>query len=563
MDTSRFHRDQRGMDSVWMAGKNTGCAARTGGTSREFGDRCAGRAGDSWCRWRPDQAAAYSAFFQALPAPPAARDETLEITRHAVPLLEATTQYGDTHTEASRIEPRSLASGPGDRVVHKKSFDVRERGVVGFDRRGACHFSSREERLRPPSGFNREVTQMASIRMVESLRCSSRACRPTVLTLPTPPCGCVSAGAAIVLSAAMLLVPAAVAAGPAAARPASGVPTDAGWHDVTSWGVEGRGWSEQERQRWFDRFPAKAQGKVTDAVWNLSRDSAGMMARFKTDAREIYARYTLSKKQLAMPHMPATGVSGLDLYARDERGTWRWVMVTKPTTVTMEAVVIGGLAAGMREYALYLPLYNGVESLAIGVPAGAAFEGLPPRADKPIVFYGTSITHGACASRPGMVHTAILGRRFDRPVLNLGFSGNGKMDTAVGSLLTEVDAAVYVVDCLPNMGAAEVTAKCGPLVKQLREARPNAPIVLVEDRRNTNSWILPDRDKHHTANHAALRSAYEQLVKDGVSGLFYIEGDHLYGDDTEGATDASHASDLGFMRQADIFEPILRQALTP
>jgi len=355
--------------------------------------------------------------------------------------------------------------------------------------------------------------------------------------------------------------PAAPTATPAAAKAAPAIPAEAQWHDVTTWGVEGRGWGDQERKRWFDRLPAKAEGRVTDAVWNLSRDSAGMVARFKTDAHAIYARYTVSKKQLASPHMPATGVSGLDLYARDDSGKWRWVMVTKPTEPTVEAVVISGLAPGTREYAAYLPLYNGVESLEIGVPAGATFEGLPPRADKPIVFYGTSITHGASASRPGMVHTAILGRRFDRPVLNLGFSGNGKMDAAVGSLLTEIDAAVYVIDCLPNMGPADVTAKCGPLVKQLRDAHPTTPIVLVEDRRNTNSWILPDRDKHHDANHAALKAAYEQLVKEGVKGLSYIEGDHLYGDDAEGATDASHASDLGFMRQADIFEPVLRTAI--
>ena len=350
---------------------------------------------------------------------------------------------------------------------------------------------------------------------------------------------------------------------PTAAKPAPAIPADAQWHDVTTWGVEGRGWVDQERRRWFDRLPAKAEGRVTDAVWRLSHDSAGMVARLKTDAPAIYARYTVSKKQIGMPHMPATGVSGLDLYARDDAGAWRWVMVTKPTEQTVEAVVISGLAPGMREYAAYLPLYNGVESLEIGVPAGATFEALPPRTEKPIVFYGTSITHGASASRPGMVHTAILGRRFDRPVLNLGFSGNGKMDAAVGSLLTEIDAAVYVIDCLPNMGPADVTAKCGPLVRQLREARPTTPIVLVEDRRNTNSWILPDRDKHHDANHAALKAAYEQLVKEGVKGLFYIDGDHLYGDDAEGATDASHASDLGFMRQADIFEPILRAALAP
>lgn len=343
--------------------------------------------------------------------------------------------------------------------------------------------------------------------------------------------------------------------------PAGGIPADAAWHDVTKWGVEGRGWGDQERKRWFDRLPAKAEGKVTPAVWSLSRDSAGMMVRFKTDAKAIYTRYTLAKTNLAMPHMPATGVSGLDLYARDAQGKWKWVQVTRPSSPKVETTLISDLAPGEREYAAYLPLYNGIESLEIGVPAGAQFAGLAPRAEKPIVFYGTSITHGACASRPGMVHTAILGRRFDRPVINVGFSGNGRMDAAVGELLTEVDAAVYVIDCLPNMQPADVTAKCVPLVKQLRAARPNTPIVLVEDRRFTNDWITPNKKKFHDDNHAALRAAYEQLKKEGVTQLSYIPGDALYGTDTEGATDASHANDLGFMRQADIFEPVIRAAL--
>ena len=348
---------------------------------------------------------------------------------------------------------------------------------------------------------------------------------------------------------------------PAAAPKVAPIPADTAWHDDTKWGVEGRGWGQEERKRWFDRLPAKAEGKVTPAVWNLSRDSAGMMVRFKTDATAIFARYKLSKANLALTAMPATGVSGLDLYARDEKGHWRWVMVTKPDKQNVEQLIMGGLTPGLREYCAYLPLYNGVESLEIGVAKGAAFEGLAPRSEKPIIFYGTSITHGADASRPGMVHTAILGRRLEMPVMNVGFSGNGKMDAAVGELLCEQDASVYVIDCLPNMGPAEVTAKCEPLVRQLRAAKPGTPIVLVEDRRNTNSWITPARDKFHTDNHAALKAAYDRLKSAGVDRLYYIGGDHLYGDDADGATDGSHASDLGFMRQADIFEPVLREAI--
>lgn len=333
------------------------------------------------------------------------------------------------------------------------------------------------------------------------------------------------------------------------------------WHDVKQWGLEGREWVDQERVSYFDRLPAGAEKTVTPSVWKLSRDSAGMMVRFKTDATALHVHYKLTKSAIAMPHMPATGVSGVDFYARDDSGKWRWVMVSKPATQEVRVEVIKGLAPGMREYAAYLPLYNGVESLEIGVPKGALVEGLAPR-PKPVVFYGTSITHGACASRPGMVHSAILGRRLDRPVLNLGFSGNGRMDSAVGEFLCKLDAAVYVIDCLPNMGPADVTAKCVPLVKQLRSARPSTPIVLVEDRRFTNDWITPAKKKFHDENHAALKAAWDSLQKLGVPNLYYIEGDALYGTDTEGATDASHANDLGFMRQADVFEPVLRKALS-
>jgi hypothetical protein len=332
------------------------------------------------------------------------------------------------------------------------------------------------------------------------------------------------------------------------------------WQDVTKWGVEGREFADMERYRYFDRLPKAVEGKVTPAVWSLSRDSAGMMVRFKSDATAIHARYKLLKPTIGMPHMPATGVSGVDLYARDAGGKWKWVQVTKPAAQMVSAQIISDLAPGEREYAAYLPLYNGVDSLEIGVPKGAKFEGLTPR-EKPLVFYGTSITHGACASRPGMVHTAILGRRFDMPVVNLGFSGNGKMDAAVGDLLVRIDAAAFVIDCLPNMNAALVREKCVPLVKQLRAAKPETPIVLVEDRRFTNSWITPNKVKFHDDNHAALRESYESLRKEGVKNLHYIEGDKLLGDDTEGATDASHPNDLGFMRQADVMEPVLRAAL--
>jgi hypothetical protein len=95
----------------------------------------------------------------------------------------------------------------------------------------------------------------------------------------------------------------------------------------------------------------------------------------------------------------------------------------------------------------------------------------------------------------------------------------------------------------------------------LRSARPETPIILVEDRRNTNSWILKSRDSFHTANHAALKNAYDSLIKSGVKNLYYINGDNLLGDDNDGTVDASHPTDLGFYRQALEMEPVIKKAL--
>jgi len=332
--------------------------------------------------------------------------------------------------------------------------------------------------------------------------------------------------------------------------------------DARALGLEGQGWQEADLAAPFDRFPKKAEGSVPGSVWNLSRHSAGIAVRFVADAPAIHLRWTLTSATLAMKHMPATGVSGLDLYARDGRGKWRWVACAAPNAEGVEqTATIDGLAPGNREWLLFLPLYNGVAALEIGVPQGAVLERAPDVHAKPIVFYGTSITHGACASRPGMCHPAILRRRFDQPVVNLGFSGSGRMEPEVGALVAEIDAAAYVVDCCPNLSPEETAARTPPLVRQLRAARPHVPILLVEDRRYTDGWIRPGHAARNDGNHAALRAAFDTLVAEGVPGLSYLGGDDLLGDDAEGAVDSSHPTDLGFQRQAALFEAALRPLL--
>lgn len=332
------------------------------------------------------------------------------------------------------------------------------------------------------------------------------------------------------------------------------------WYDIRQLGVEGQGWTDTKAP--YDRLPAKAEGVVRDAVWNLSRDSAGECVRFMTDAPRIEARWTLTSERLAMPHMPATGVSGLDLYARDDSGRWRWLACAQPKAVgkNQATVVATGIKPGQREYLLYLPLYNGVTSVEIGVPAAHTLADAPdyaPERARPIVFYGTSITHGACASRPGMVHTAILQRRYQRPVINLGFSGNGRMETEVTALLTELDAEMFVIDCCPNLAGPDTAARTRPLVKQLRAARPDTPILLVEDRRYTDAWLIGSKAERNDGNHAALKAAFDDLTKEGVPHLYYLGGDDLLGDDGDGAVDSSHPNDLGFWRQAEAFAKVL------
>jgi hypothetical protein len=370
--------------------------------------------------------------------------------------------------------------------------------------------------------------------------------------------------------AALLLLPFAVPlfaadrpvidAATAKVDPATGVH----WYDVRPLGIEGQGWADVKAP--FDRLPAKAEKTARPPVWGLSRQSAGLCVRFVTDAPAIHARWTVTNKNLAMPHMPATGVSGLDLYVKTAAGKWQWVANGRPTAETTTAQLVAGLPAGEKEFVLYLPLYNGVSSVEIGLPKGAALKKADPRpagADRPLVFYGTSITQGGCASRPGMVHTAILGRKLDRPVVNLGFSGNGTLDPDIAELLGELDAAVFVLDCLPNLSAAQVAERTAPFMQTLRKAKPAAPVLLVEDRTYANAPALPALAKRNAESRAALKKAFDALVAGGDKNLYYLVGDKLIGDDGEGTVDGSHPTDLGFLRQADAFAealgPILKK----
>jgi lysophospholipase L1-like esterase len=328
------------------------------------------------------------------------------------------------------------------------------------------------------------------------------------------------------------------------------------WTDALDIGVEGRGWKDTLSP--YDRLPGKARGVVPQAVWDLGRSATGMCVHFRTDARQIHARWRLQDAALGEDNFSVCGFSGLDLYG-DDRGVLRWVGTGRNVEgQDPEVCVVDGLDGVERAYRLYLPLRNPVLELEIGVPAQAAFSGIPPRGDLPLVVYGTSIVHGAYASRPGLLYTAILGRRLDVPVINLGFSGSAKMEIELAELLAELDARAYVVDALPNMDLNLVNERTEAFVRRLRALRPQTPIVLVEDFPRTNCWIKPALRKAEEEKCRRFREIFEGLVGEGLGGLHYVEGRALLGTDHEGTLDGCHPNDVGYMRMADAMEPVLR-----
>ena len=330
------------------------------------------------------------------------------------------------------------------------------------------------------------------------------------------------------------------------ARAARQPDSDLLWFDARDLPIEGKGWADTENP--YERLPARAKDRVPEAVWKLSKNTAGLCVRFVTDSKRIGAIWDGGG---AMNHMAATGNSGLDLYAQI-KGQWDFRGVGRPTPTRSTAVLARDLPGEPTEYLLYLPLYNKVTELRIGVEPGAMIAPPPPRATRPIVFYGTSITQGGCASRAGMCHPAILGRWLDRPVINLGFSGAGKMEPALADLLAELDPAVFVLECLPNMTPEMVRERVEPFVHSLRRARPETPIVLVEN---------PIRPRENEVN-PLLRQAFDKLQSQGVENLHYLPGDALLAGRENGTVDGVHPTDLGFLRMAETMEPVLRDLLS-
>lgn len=320
--------------------------------------------------------------------------------------------------------------------------------------------------------------------------------------------------------------------------------------------------SEQTNER-YERLPSSLEGVSREPVWYLGRHSAGLFIRFRSNSTSIHARWE-STFNNTMTHMTDTGTKGLDLYALVD-GEWRHVCSAQPQGKKSERCIIANMDPVEREYMLYLSLYDGVKSLEIGVDEGSMLD-LPavdrPSREKPVVMYGTSILQGGCANRPGMAHTNIIGRRLDREVINLGFSGNALLDMEIAELMASVeDPGLYVLDYVPNASAQAIDEVGEQFFRIIRDAHPEVPVVFIEDVIFPHTIFDNKILEEVTKKNVAQKRLFKKLKKSGEKRIYYISAEGMIGDDGEATVDAIHFTDLGAIRYVDHVLPVIKRAL--
>lgn len=335
------------------------------------------------------------------------------------------------------------------------------------------------------------------------------------------------------------------------------------WIDGRYLPIEGRAFNDVDE--WYDRLPSGVTTNVNSGVRIFKHHTSGMLFRFVTDSKTLKFRWKPYNKNLAMDHMPSTGVSGIDVYRWDKaKGRWFYVKTGRiwsagkggeldiPWTPDTPCLV-------------NLPLYNGIRSFMLGIDAEAGVRALGPRKsgiDKPVVFYGTSITHGGCCSRPGLSFVNWVGRELDVPVVGLGFSSSGVMEFEMSEHLARIDASCYVLDCLWNMGTMAkpnrgygrcVDVNYEPFIRNLRAKRPNVPIVMAEQ---CDVYCEGPNEKD-----LIMKRLYEKLTAEGWKNLVYLPKDEMYTGDMEGTVDGVHPNDIGMLSMKNAFAGAVRRAL--
>lgn len=319
----------------------------------------------------------------------------------------------------------------------------------------------------------------------------------------------------------------------------------------------------------FHRLPIEMKNKVRSPVWNLSENTAGEFIHFKTAATQINVRYTLASDNFSMPHMPSTGVSGLDLFAIDINGNWNWAPGSyhfgDTCSYTFRNLFLAKNSTSVSDFYLFLPLYNSLTWLSIGVDQKDSFAFASKRSEEPIVAYGTSILQGGVASRAGLAWTNILQRNLDRTVINLGFSGNGRFEKPIFDLMSAVDAKLYILDCMPNLtrGFSEEEIKKRVIygVNKLREKNADVPILFTEHAVGYAPFYMDTArlNEYHSSS-LVIERIFNGLKSSGVKNI-YLLTDKEIGFDINSTTEGLHPNDIGMMKYATAYEQKIREIL--
>jgi len=318
--------------------------------------------------------------------------------------------------------------------------------------------------------------------------------------------------------------------------------------------VDGLPWFSEDRPV-LRRLPARLKDTFRPPVWSLAQHPSGGRIRFRTDSLAVTLT-AQSPDPSAMHHMPSVGQNGFDLYVDGAYLGSAWPdkqgRIEKSWTV--------GSERALRDVVLYLPLYKPVTVSAVVLDAGARVEAPSPYAlPKPVVYYGSSITQGGCASNAGLSVQAILGRRLNVDFVNLGFSGNGLGEPSLAEAVAEIDAACYVLDFWGNPTPDAYAGALPPFVDVLRKKRPEAPILV------TGPFYFPAEAAGGDVARAQRRKreiarAFVESRQDAR--MRYVDGlEMLNRQQAEGLVDGVHANSLGFWFCANGLEPHLRRAL--
>lgn len=306
-------------------------------------------------------------------------------------------------------------------------------------------------------------------------------------------------------------------------------------------------------QNSFHRIDTAAHSNFPKAVKKLLTHSSGLAVCFKTRSPRIAAKWCVTNYKSGNNITPIVN-KGVDLYIRRD-GIWEFAGVGRPDAVCNEFVIAQNMDNAEKECMLYLPLYDEVKSLSVGVDSGYQIISGKDPFTKRVAVYGSSVTQGASASRPGMAYPARLSREMGINFMNLGLSGNGKMEKEVADMVADIQADAFVLDCFANPSPEQIAERTAYLVKTIRAKHPDAPIIMIQSIfRETGNFNLPVREMVHRQNENTLKE-YQKLKQAGIKNLYLIAGDDLLGKDHEGTTDGTHPNDLGFDRMLQVIRP--------